>query len=157
MSWRDAVRAAVEREAQGAAQSAEEIGERDNGADPTALADAWAEREAIAVVDGRLPAEWAASLSRLEQTPRPAGISERDWRERLDKAWTRADLHGAELAANGWTFEEVFGVGESWLCLSARGAGWLVQDARIVEITPDQIVFQRGRERSTHRKLGRPH
>lgn len=114
------------------------------------------EREAIAEHDGGLPQSWAVALAALHFTPRPHGIPARDWQWRLDYVCRRADRHALEFAANGWTFEEVFGVGEHWLRLDERGAAWLAPDARIVEITPDRIVFERGHDRSTHRKCGRP-
>lgn len=116
-----------------------------------------AEREAIAHVDGGLPESWAEALLAIERGPRPAGISERDWRERLDALWRRADEHGEAFAAHGWAFEEVFGVGACWLRLDERGAAWLAPHARIVLIDHECIVFERGSERSTHTKPGRLH
>lgn len=110
------------------------------------------EREAIASVDGGLPQTWAASLVALEHSPRPAGISERDWRAALDQIWTRADEHGCAFAANGWTFEEVFGVGEHWARLHERGAAWLALGARIVAIDPHHIVYERGGKRTQHQR-----
>lgn len=154
MSWRDVARAIVEDEPE---TDAHDFGNNDNLAlanrDDEGAADALAEREAIAIIDGGLPPSWAAALSILERSPKPQGIGAADWRTRLDAVWRRAGEHGAEFAACGWTFEEVFGVGESWLQLDQRGGGWLALDARIVEINPQRIVFERrGGERSTHRR-----
>lgn len=115
------------------------------------------EREAIASIDGGLPQSWAVSLAAIEHGPRPAGISEREWRTRLDDVWRRADALGSSFAAHGWTFEEVFGVGEHWLRLDRRGAAWLAPEARVVAIDSERIVFERGRERTTHRKPARSH
>lgn len=120
--------------------------------DTDAADEARDEREAIAHFDGGLPQSWAAALAAIAHGPRPDGISERDWRAFVDIAWRRADAHGAELAANGWTFAEVFGVGEHWARLDQRGAAWLVAGARIVAIDPERIVFERGADRLTHRK-----
>ncbi|HYD86788.1 MAG TPA: hypothetical protein VEA80_04890 [Vitreimonas sp.] len=114
------------------------------------------ERAAIAQHEGGLPQSWAVALAAIERGPRPHGVSERDWRAFVNVAWERADAFGAELAANGWTFEEVFGVGEHWARLDRRGACWLARDARIVEVTPERIVFERGGDRTTHNR-GRPH
>lgn len=155
-SWRTVARAAVEREEQAQPDCADHFGNNDNFAGASARADDLEEREAIAIVDGGLPPEWAVSLSMLEREARPGGISERDWRVALDKIWTRADLHAAEFVANGWTFEEAFGVGVHWLCGDHMGGGWLALDGRIVEITPLRIVFERGSDRTTHTKPQRP-
>lgn len=154
MSWRDVARAIVDDEPETAAH---DFGNNDNLAlakrDDESAADALAEREAIAIIDGGLPPSWAAALSILERSPKPQGISAVDWRTRLDAVWRRADEHGREFAACGWTFEEVFGVGESWLQLDQRGGGWLALDARIVEINPHRIVYERrSGGRSTHRR-----
>ena len=118
---------------------------------------AQAEREAIATFDGGLPPDWAAAHSALEYGQRPAGMAEREWRSRLDRLWTRADEHGAAFAANGWTFEEVFGVGAHWARLDGRGPGWLAPDARIVEIAPERVVFEQGSRTMQHRKPGKVH
>ncbi len=154
MSWRDVARALVDGEPD---TEARDFGKNDKSAlanpDDEGAADALSEREAIAIVDGGLPPSWAASLSILERSPKPLGISAADWRNRLDAVWRRADERGAEFVANGWTFEEVFGVGESWLQFDQRGGGWLALDARIVEIDSQRIVFERrSGERSTHRR-----
>jgi len=156
-SWREVARAAVQREAIDCEALSIDCGNIDNNADASGVAlddraDALAEREAIAIMDGGLPPEWAAALSMLERSPKPEAISFPDWRRRLDALWLRADLHGADFAANGWTFEEVFGVGEHWARLDERGAAWLAPEARIVEITPTRITFERGSQRSTHER-----
>lgn len=162
--WRQTARAAVEREAK---QSACALLDDANAPDfgdygKTAVAPerderALAEREAIAIADGGLPPSWAAALSMLERGAKPVGIAAADWRQRLSALWLRAEAHGAEFAAQGWTFEEVFGVGEHWPRLDKRGVAWLAPAARIVVIDAEHVVFERGRARSTHHKQERPH
>lgn len=152
MSWREIARAAVEREAadSGSETPARDFGSSDSFADAADLAEARAEREAIASIDGGLPPEWAASLSMLE---RPEGICAREWAGRLERVWLRADQYALEFAANGWTFADVFGFGTNWGRLDCRGAAWLCDEGRIVEITPVLVVFERpGGERTTHHK-----
>lgn len=125
------------------------------GAQAFALDDyAVQERAAIAHVEGGMPASWAVALAVLIEGPRPEGISESEWRQCVDLACRRSDEFGAELAANGWTFEEVFGVGARWLRLDTRGAGWLVPGGRIVAIDSERIVYERGGDRLTHRRAG---
>lgn len=145
MSWRDTARrlAAEDCEAPESAGAAAPVDEIERG-----------EREAIAVVDGGLPESWAAALWAIEHGPRPQAIGEKDWRVALDRVWSRAAEHGAEFVAHGWTFEEVFGVGENWLRLDERGAVWLATGARIVAIDPQRVTFERGDRRSTHTKPG---
>lgn len=152
MSWRDVARAAVRREAEGEALA--HSGENDNFASCGDASIDLAERESIAIIDGGLPPEWAAALASIERGPRPASISERDWRVALDAVWRRAAEHGAEFAACGWTFSEIFGVGEHWLRLDQRGVAWFAVGARVVSIDAERIVFERGSERRVHR---RPH
>ncbi len=110
------------------------------------------ERCAIARHDGGMPETWAVSLALLQQQPRPEGVSLHDWQAALDLACRRADEHGAELAANGWSFEDVFGVGADWWRLDQRGAGWLMPGCRVVAISPDLIVYERGADRLTHHR-----
>jgi hypothetical protein len=155
MSWRDIARAAVQREME-APDPRRHSGNFDNNADASTPADAIAEREAISIMDGGLPPEWAAGLGILERSPRPVGLSIAQWRASLDCLWTRADENGADFVANGWTFEEVFGVGAGVARLDHLGAAWFAPDARIVSIDPERIVFERasGDRTTTHR---RPH
>jgi hypothetical protein len=158
MSWRDIARAAVQREAgEGSeALAPEQFRNFGNNADASISADAeaLAEREAIAIVDGGLPPDWAAALSLLERRPKPVNVTEKEWRRHLDAVWRRASEHGAEFAANGWTFESVFGVGENWFRFDQRGAAFIDPEAVIVAITPREVVLTVGKDRMTHR---RPH
>ncbi len=125
----------------------------DDGLQTTSADDyAAQEREAISQHDGGLPESWAVSLAVLQSSPRPEGISQRDWETQLSAVCHRVDQYANQFEANGWTFEEVFGVGDCWLRLDQRGAAWLAPGARIVEITPERIVFERGETRSTHCK-----
>ena len=133
MSWRETAKRVLQHDA-GAAREAQE------------------EREAIAHFDGGLPLAWAADLAALTHGARPQGISERDWLAFVEIAWQRADAHGAELVAAGWTFAEVFGLGGNWTRLDERGVAWFAGGARIVAIDPERIVFERGGSRLTHRK-----
>jgi hypothetical protein len=114
-----------------------------------------AERAAIVEVDGGLPADWARALIAIETGPRPTSISERDWRERLDHLWRRADEHGAAFVRNGWTFDEVFGVGANWNRLDQRGALWLAPSMRIVSVDAERIIFDHQGKQTECRRLGR--
>lgn len=102
------------------------------------------------------PIGWAAEFAALAAGPRPEGISERDWRAFLNMARGRVDALGAVFAANGWTFAEVFAVGEHWARIDQRGCGWLALGGEIVEVTPERVVFERGTHRTSYQK-GRPH
>jgi hypothetical protein len=119
-------------------------------------ADADAEQQHRAArSEGGLPESWAGALYGIEHGPRPLGISSREWRDALDSVQRRAAEHGAAFAAHGWTFAEVFGVGEHWMRLDERGAAWLALHARIVAVDESRIVFERGAHRTVHRKGSR--
>jgi hypothetical protein len=150
MSWREVARRVRQREPEPPSPPAA----IDNAPDTYARE----EREAIAFADGGLPLEWASALASVEHGPRPPHVSEAEWRKCLDDVWRRADAHGADAIASGWTFSEVFGVGENWNRLDQRGVFWLAPGAMIVEISPSRILFERvDGTRSKHTKQERSH
>lgn len=130
-------------------ETAKRVLARDDGADPC-------QPNSDATEWSAAPIAWAAEFEALAAGPRPDGICERDWRAFLNLARGRVAALGAVFAANGWTFGEVFGVGEHWARLDQRGCGWLALGGDIVEVTPARVVFARGKDRTTHHKR-RPH
>jgi hypothetical protein len=105
-------------------------------------ADAIAERAAVAEHEGKLPRDWAEALAALAYGPRPAGITEREWRARLEALWVFADRHARALHLAGWGFGEVFGVGEAWQRLDQRGAAWFALSATALQIAPDCLRWR---------------
>jgi hypothetical protein len=154
-SWREIAKAV--RTGETFAASAEEFGDFDNCAGRSEALIERDEREAIAIIDGGLSPEWAAYLTTLEAMPRPPGLSEAEWRKRLDAMWIRADQHGATLAAHGWTFRHLFGFGSDDEYRPELGALWLAPDARLVAIDSERIVYERAGERAAYDKPGRAH
>lgn len=100
-----------------------------------------AERAAIAEIDGGLPRAWAEALAQVTNV-RPNGIARPEWARRVAVTWAFADRHAAVLDVAGWTFGEVFGVGDAWWRLDQRGAGWFIGDAAEIEITPDCLRWR---------------
>ncbi len=160
MSWRDTARRVRQRSASDGLEEAErETLTAPADAMPELDYDARDEREAIAIYDGGVPESWAVALAAIQYGPRPIGLTEREWSKLLEVVWQRAEAFAATFAAHGWSFEEVFGVGEHWLRLDRLGGAWLAPDARIVAIDERRIVYERGpgRHRTTHTKPARPH
>lgn len=140
MSWRSVARAAVEREASAAYDPADPDG---------SAAYAHDERTAIAI-EGGVPAAWAAALTRLESECKPSSVAASEWREWLDLVWRRAAAHGTAFEANGWLFEEAFGLGSGWRCSGHGAPEWLQPNARIVLIDDERVVFECGGAPFTH-------
>lgn len=101
-----------------------------------------AERAAIAEHCGGLPADWADRLAAISYGPRPAGLTEGVWRERVEAVWIFADRHASALHAAGWGFHDVFAVGGPWPRLDQCGAAWFIADARDLQIEADVLCWR---------------
>ena len=99
------------------------------------------ERAAIAEHDGSVPAGWAAALAEIERAPLPPAARAADWRNSLDAALRFADAHGAQAAAMGWTFADLFALDTKTPVdrTDGRGRALLLHGVRVVEITPEFI------------------
>ena len=106
----------------------------------------------------RIEDDWAAALDAIEQAERPPRfLSRPDWaRERSAViAWTMQ--HARDLAAAGWTPEEVLGLDypNGWFRFDGRGAAWLLNHGKVTLISRDaiRIETQNGAAQTFRRRL----
>ncbi|HEY8381583.1 MAG TPA: hypothetical protein VIL09_05465 [Microvirga sp.] len=93
------------------------------------------ERQAIAEVEGGVPALYSPAFATLQMTP-PAGVSVPRWLALVDEAGRFLDAFGEQAAALGWSERDLFGRGG--LILSLDGTG-------VVALTADSVTLSDGR------------
>ena len=93
------------------------------------------ERQAIAEVEGGVPAVYSAAFARLQLTP-PPGLSVEKWLQAVDDAGRFLDQHGAQAAVLGWSVVGVFG---------ASGLVRFLRGASVVSLSASTATLSDGR------------
>lgn len=93
------------------------------------------ERQAIAEVEGGVPALYSRAFAALQMTP-PARVSVPRWLALVDEAGRFLDAFGHQAAALGWSERDLFGRG---------GLIVFLNGAAVVALTADAAVLSDGR------------
>ena len=74
---------------------------------------------------------------------RPSDVSGGQWQTAMDGLWVfLAAGYGAEAERLGWPRDELYAVPPLWSRVELCGAGLLVGDREVTEVTPDAIVIR---------------
>jgi len=93
------------------------------------------ERQAMAEIEGGIPALYSAGFARMQLTP-PSGLSVPRWLQAVDDAGRFLDAFGHQAQAMGWRAEDLFRCG---------GVIQTLQGAHVTNITPTSAVLSDGR------------
>ena len=88
--------------------------------------------------------QWLDGLARIRATPSPAGIPRAQWTKIIATAGKLLEHWGSQLAALGWTAEDVFGADPNapWQRLDCMGLIPLLGDSEVVAVTAEAAILK---------------
>jgi hypothetical protein len=93
------------------------------------------ERQAVAEIEGGIPALYSAGFARLQLTPQP-GLSVPRWLQAVDDAGRFLDAFGQQAQAMGWQADDLF---------RPDGLVRTLQGARVITLTSTIAALSDGR------------
>jgi hypothetical protein len=104
-----------------------------------------AEREAIAIELGGVPAVYASAFARLQAEP-PAEVPRDRWHQFINDAGLFLDHWGRQAEAIGWRSEELFGLdpGAPMARYDRMGLIWMLKGERVIELTATTVRLSGG-------------
>jgi hypothetical protein len=104
-----------------------------------------AEREAIAIELGGVPALYAAAFARLQAQP-PAEFPRDRWHQFINDAGLFLDRWGTQAESLGWRSEELFGLdpGAPMARYDRMGLIWMLHGETVADITASEARLSGG-------------
>ncbi len=102
------------------------------------------ERAAIIEYGSAVPREWAEGFARLCTMPRHPDFTETAWQQLIDDAGRFLDHWAIQVAAMGWTTQEVFGVhpGKPDARIDLKGLVPCIGGKEVIAVSADSATIQ---------------